>query len=76
MQMPVMDGIETIKQIRFDKELKDLYVIAITAHAMKGDAEKHLSLGCNDYLPKPIDIKRFREKINTLLVKKQTSSKK
>ena len=76
MQMPVMDGIETIKQIRSDKELKDLYVIALTGYAMKGDAEKYLSLGCNDYLPKPIDMDRFREKINTLLVKKQTSSKK
>jgi len=69
MQMPVLDGVETIKRIRSDEILKDLYVIALTAYATKGDAEKYLDLGCNDYLPKPIRIEQFRERIHQVLLK-------
>ena len=70
MQMPVMDGQETIQHIRADASLKELYVIALTAHALKGDAEKYLRLGCNDYLPKPIHREQFRERIYHVLLKK------
>ena len=68
MQMPEMDGMETIRHIRSDEELKDLYVIALTAHAMKGDAEKIINAGCNAYLAKPIEKDKLNEMINSLLV--------
>lgn len=64
IQMPVMDGLETIKHIRSDEKLKNLYVIALTANAMAGDAEKYVQVGCNDYISKPIDRELFIEKIN------------
>jgi len=70
MQMPVMDGIETVKQIRANNQHKDLYVIALTAHAIKGDAQKYIAAGCNDYISKPIDKEKFREKISALIEKK------
>jgi len=69
MQMPVMDGEETLRHIRADAQLYDLYVIALTAHAMKGDAEKYTRLGCNDYLSKPIRKEQFRERIYQVLLK-------
>ncbi|MBD3307512.1 PAS domain S-box protein, partial [candidate division KSB3 bacterium] len=67
MQMPVMDGEEVIKQIRADAALKHLHVIALTAYAMKGDAEKYLHLGCNAYLSKPLDKDQFQEKVLSAL---------
>lgn len=67
MMMPVMDGFETLKHIREDEKLKHTKVIALTALAMKGDAEKCLQAGANDYCSKPIDIDTLINKINSLL---------
>jgi PAS domain S-box-containing protein len=63
MQMPVMDGEETIQALRNDPDLDGTYVIAITAHAMKGDAERYINMGCDDYLSKPIDRTALFDKI-------------
>lgn len=63
MQMPVLDGVEVLKRIRQDPQYRNLSIIALTAHAMKGDKEKYLELGCDDYIPKPVDSDLFRSKI-------------
>jgi CheY-like chemotaxis protein len=54
ISLPEMDGTEILRRIRDDKELHDLPVIALTAHAMVGDREKYLAAGFNDYVAKPI----------------------
>src|SRR3989344_2822021 len=54
ISLPGMDGIQVLAQIRADKNLKDLPVIALTAHAMVGDRERFLDSGFNDYVTKPI----------------------
>ena len=63
IQMPKMDGMETIKRIRENDQYNDLHVIAVTANAMRGDAQKYLDSGCNDYISKPIEKDIFLKKI-------------
>jgi len=61
IQMPVMNGFEAVKKIR--EFNKNVFIIAQTAYAMTGDAEKVKELGCDDYISKPIDIELLHEKI-------------
>ncbi len=55
IQMPVMDGFEATQRIRTQPRFKDLPVIAMTAHALKGDRERCIDAGMNDHIAKPID---------------------
>ncbi|HEU4996030.1 MAG TPA: response regulator [Gemmatimonadaceae bacterium] len=54
ISLPGMDGTEILMRIRRDVTLRDLPVIALTAHAMAGDREKFLAAGFDDYVTKPI----------------------
>jgi CheY-like chemotaxis protein len=54
ISLPEMDGVDVFRWIRDQEELKDVPVVALTAHAMAGDREKFLALGFNDYVTKPI----------------------
>ena len=57
--MPNMNGSEATKIIRSLDNTKDIPIIAVTANALKGDKEKFLQSGMNDYISKPIDAKKL-----------------
>lgn len=67
MMMPEMDGFEAIKSIREDKSIGDIPIIAVTARAMKGDQEKCLAAGANEYVSKPVNLQELLEKMTGLL---------
>jgi PAS domain S-box-containing protein len=67
IQMPTMDGLEAIKQIRLDPDLVNIPIIALTALAMTGDREKCLKAGASEYLTKPVKLKALSQMIQTFL---------
>lgn len=69
IQMPGMDGLETMRRIRADIRLQHIPIIAVTALAMPGDRERCLSAGADRYLSKPIDMAKLLAMIIELLTK-------
>ena len=70
VQMPIMDGLDATRAIR-DREQQagvgeHVLIVAMTAHAMKGDRELCIAAGMDDYLSKPIRMKEFSEKLKSL----------
>ncbi len=61
--LPGMDGLEVVAELKSDKKLKHIPVIAVTASAMVGDRERFLAAGCDDYLSKPVRVKELLNKV-------------
>ena len=67
MSLPVMDGWEATRRIKADDEVKEIPVIALTAHAIAGDREKAMAAGCDEYESKPVKFPRLLAKIKEFL---------
>ncbi len=65
IQMPVLDGLSTVRKIRADERLAHMPVIAMSAHAMTGDREISLHHGMNEHITKPISPQILYETVNT-----------
>ena len=63
MSMPGIDGYEATTRIKAIEKLRHVPVIALTAHAMKGDQERCMTAGCDGYVAKPIDIETFANQV-------------
>ena len=68
MMMPEMDGFETISKIRQEQTIRAMPIIAVTAKAMKGDREKCLEAGANEYVSKPVDLQELLTKMARCLL--------
>lgn len=73
IQMPIMDGYEATKNIRstFPEPKNKIPIIALTANAIKGDNEKCLEIGMNDYLPKPFQPEDLYASISKFAIDQQ-----
>jgi two-component system, cell cycle response regulator DivK len=69
ISLPGLDGWEATRQLKMAPETKSIPVIALTAHAMRGDREKCIAAGCDDFDTKPVEISRLLGKIEALLQK-------
>ena len=62
--LPGMDGLEVVAQLKADRALRHVPVIAVTASAMLGDRERFLAAGCDDYLSKPVQVMELLNKVS------------
>lgn len=66
MQLPGTDGLTLVQEIRTKEPTSKLPIIALTAHAMRGDRERFLAGGCDGYIAKPIDASSFVDQIRSI----------
>lgn len=67
LDLPVLDGWGATRLLKADAKTASIPVIALTAHALTGQAEKALQAGCDDFDTKPVQFKHLHEKILALL---------
>jgi len=67
ISIPKIDGFEVTRRLKEMENFKDIPIIALTAHAMKGDREKALQAGCDGYISKPINVRQLPDQIQAFL---------
>jgi two-component system, cell cycle response regulator DivK len=67
LSLPLVDGWEATRRIKANKALRHIPIIALSAHAMTGDAQRALECGCDDYLSKPLDEELLFQKLAQFL---------
>ncbi len=67
IHMPVLDGLSAVKALKADRDTRAIPVIAVTALAMHDDRERMLAAGFDEYLSKPVSIRKLRAEVNRRL---------
>ena len=74
MQLPGTDGLSLVAEIRRHARTSTIPIVALTAHAMRGDRERFLAGGCDGYISKPIDATTFAGDILAILTSTDNST--
>lgn len=74
IQLPGIDGLELTRRLKADPRTRDIIIIAVTAYAMKGDQDKAIAVGCDDYITKPIDTRALPDTIARHLARREVVS--
>jgi CheY-like chemotaxis protein len=67
IHLPGMDGLSVVRAMKEDARTARIPILALTAHAMRGDRDRFLEAGCDGYISKPIDVKTFISSIQQYL---------
>ncbi len=67
LALPGLSGWDIVRILKSDPETADIPVVALTAHAMRGDRERAMAIGCDGFIVKPIDDERFESLIRSFL---------
>ncbi len=67
IHLPGMDGLSVVRAMKADARTSRIPILALTAHAMRGDKDRFLEAGCDGYISKPIDVKTFLSSIERYL---------
>ena len=67
IHLPGMDGLSVVRAMKEDARTARIPILALTAHAMRGDRDRFLDAGCDGYISKPIDVKTFLTSIQQYL---------
>lgn len=67
IQLPGMDGLNATRIIKADPSLKNIKIVALTSYAMEGDDKKAREAGCDGYIIKPLDTKKFLKTVDQFL---------
>ncbi|MCB9432659.1 MAG: response regulator [Ardenticatenaceae bacterium] len=67
INIPGINGLDLAKLIKADERLAPIPLLATTANVLIGDRERCIAAGCDDYLPKPLDIRKLRQMLREYL---------
>ncbi len=67
IHLPGIDGLSVVREMKTDAVTSAIPILALTAHAMRGDKDRFLEAGCDGYISKPIDVKTFLSSIRQYL---------
>jgi CheY-like chemotaxis protein len=67
IHLPGIDGLSVVREMKTDERTKAIPILALTAHAMRGDRDRFLEAGCDGYISKPIDVKTFLTSVRQYL---------
>lgn len=75
IRLPKVGGLEVARRLKKNGALSHIPIIALTAHAMKGDKEKAMEAGCDSYVSKPIDTRQLPRLVASMLSSGQPKAK-